>query len=754
MDRKWIQAALVGTCAAAVALVLWMAGTFDLWEFATWRWRAEFFSAPGAATEKIKLILVDQNSLAWGEKENGWSWPWPREVYGPIIDFCARSGAKVVVFDMLFTESSLYGVDDDRALAEAINRAPAFVVPLSLGKKSGTVKTWPREVPRRLRLQSDNIDQWLASGSCREAAMPGAAFPVPEVCASSAILASVSQEPDFDGVFRRCHLFHLFDGRITPSLGMAAFLAGKAAETSRAGSAPADARQPGEHAPVESGEDPGTGPGNGEPAPPGEGSCPPQEMTLRRGSLDVAGRTVPTDDSGKAVLRFRGPAGSYETFSAAAVIQSELRLREGLTPVLENPEVFRNCYVLLGASASGLLDLRPTPVGRVYPGVELHATMLDNLISGDFLAEAPKWSCVLTVLLLSILSSILVVSGKKAWQSALVAGVFLPIPGIIGFAAYPMGYWWPIILHQAAVTASVAGGVFINYSREGRQRAFIKKAFRYYLSPAVIEKILQDPAKLELGGERRELTIFFSDLQGFSSISERLDPHSLTTLLNDYLSDMTDIILEEGGTLDKYEGDAIIAFWNAPADQPDHARRACRAAIRCQMKLEERRDEFLQRTGASLHARIGINTGPVVVGNMGSRKRFDYTVLGDAANLASRLEGANKVFGTFTMVSEATWSRTGGEFSGRELGLLRVVGRKTPVRVYEPVGPHDSDTEKELEPFRRALEAYYARDPAGALAILSGLPDDPAARAYAARCQSLADHPDSPWDIVWNLKEK
>ncbi len=753
MGRKWVQGALLGAVATAIALGFWAAGLLDLWEFATWRWRVEMFAKPVAASEKIKLILLDQSSLAWGEKENGWSWPWPREVYAPIIEYCARSGARAVVFDMLFTESSLYGVDDDRSLAEAINRAPAFVVALSLGKKSGDTKSWPQEIPRRFPLKSTSLDEWLSSGSCGEAVMTRAAFPVPEVCASSAILASVSQEPDFDGIFRRCHLFHLFDGEITPSLGMAAFLAAEAAEPARPGASSIDGPKQGGQA---------AGPGESSAPetqkngaqPPGDASCAPREMTLKSGCIEVAGRSIPTDDSGKAILRFRGPVGTYGTFSAAAVIQSELRLREGQKPVIEDPNVFKDCYVFLGVSAPGLLDLRPTPVSKVYPGVELHATVLDNLISNDFLREPSKWSCILTTLLLSILSCVLVVSGGRAWQSALAIGVFLPVPGLIGFIAYPLGYWWPIVLHQVAVTLSLGGGVFINYAHEGRQRAFIKKAFKYYLSPAVIEKILKDPSKLELGGERRELSIFFSDLQGFSSISERLDPHTLTSLLNDYLSDMTDIILEEGGTLDKYEGDAIIAFWNAPIDQPDHARRACRAAVRCQMKLRERREEFMNRTGAALHARIGINTGPVVVGNMGSRKRFDYTVLGDAANLASRLEGANKGFGTFTMVSESTWSQTQHEFVGRELALLRVVGRKTPVRVYELIGLSGYTPGRELEAFQSALARYYARDPAGALEIFATLTDDPAARAYANRCQNLLSHPEDSWDVVWNLTDK
>jgi len=257
-----------------------------------------------------------------------------------------------------------------------------------------------------------------------------------------------------------------------------------------------------------------------------------------------------------------------------------------------------------------------------------------------------------------------------------------------------------------------------------------------------------------LGGERRELSIFFSDLQGFSSISERLDPQDLTSLLNDYLSDMTDIILAEEGTVDKYEGDAIIAFWNAPLDQPDHALRACRAALQCQRRLQERSREFQERAGSAVRMRIGINTGVVVVGNMGSRQRFDYTVLGDAANLASRLEGANKAFGTGIMIAESTWVQTVGQIAGREIGLLRVVGRKTPVRVFEPVSSDSSFAGDRLHLFERGLACCYENRWTDALEVFLALDDDPVAAVYGRHCRQLLEDPASTWDGVWNLTQK
>jgi len=218
---------------------------------------------------------------------------------------------------------------------------------------------------------------------------------------------------------------------------------------------------------------------------------------------------------------------------------------------------------------------------------------------------------------------------------------------------------------------------------------------------------------------------------------------------------MTDLILEEGGTLDKYEGDAIIAFWNAPLSQPDHAVRAVHAAVRCQRKLAERRAEFEQRTGAVLKMRIGLNTGAVVVGNMGSRERFDYTVLGDAANLASRLEGANKALGTYLMIAESTWALTNGAFPGRELGQLTVVGRKTPVRVYEATGLEGEPARAADRSFEDALAQTRAGQWPEAAAAFETLNDDPAAQTYARKCRTLAAAgPGAAWDGIWNLTEK
>jgi adenylate cyclase len=334
--------------------------------------------------------------------------------------------------------------------------------------------------------------------------------------------------------------------------------------------------------------------------------------------------------------------------------------------------------------------------------------------------------------------------------------VFIALPVGAGFAAYPFGFWLPVApLITAALLAMVAA-VITNYAVEGRQKRFIKGAFKQYLSPIVIEKLMENPDRLTLGGEEKTLSIFFSDVQGFTSISEKLSPTELTALLNEYLTAMTDIIHQTGGTIDKYEGDAIIAFWNAPLEQEDHAARAVRAALMCQKKLAEMRDDLRQRYRSNLFVRIGINTGPVVVGNMGSNQRFDYTFLGDAGNMAARLEGINKQFGTYLLVSGNTLAAAGDAFPAREISRVRVVGKAVPITIYEPMLPETAEARREpLAAFDAALRTYYGGNFADAQRAFEALAaQDPVASIYARRCTTLAATPPPDWDGIWNITEK
>jgi len=659
----------IGLVAGLISLGAWQLGWLESWEAPTWTWRARFFAPRETPSPKVKLILLDQASLDWAQRENGWGWPWPREVHGAIAAFCARGGARALALDLLFTEPSVYGVSDDEAMGEALRAGTPAILPVLPG---GHQTTWPPYMPR----PNVSIDMPVVIESTN------LLFPVAEIAAGAAAAGHATGRPDADGVFRRLAPFCRFDGIEIPALGLAAWLTA---------------------------------------------SSEPNAIVAAPRRLQVGNKTVPLDQNGNAILRFRGRDGLPEAVSAAAVVQSELRLREGEPPTL-SPETFKDCYVFVGCSAPALLDLRPIPVNAKCPGVVLHTTFVDNLLTDSFIAEANPTAVVLGVLATAIFASLSLTYAGRWWQAGPLSAVWLGAPVLVGFAAYAQGWWWPVAAHETAVGLGLVGALAMNYWAEGRQKAFIKQAFRHYLSG--------------------------TDLAGFSTFSERLGPVELTALLNDYLSEMTDIILDEGGTLDKYEGDAIIAFWNAPLEQSDHAVRACRTALRCQRRLGELRPDYQERTGAALHMRVGLNTGPVVVGNMGSRKRFNYTILGDAANLAARLEGANKAFGTETMVSEKTWQLASAELRGRKLADLRVVGRKTAVAVYELTGYATDPEPANGKMFADGLARFGAADFPGAAALFEQLPNDPAAQHYAQRCAQLAATPPAAWDGVWELTQK
>lgn len=702
MLKRLLQATAIGLGSAFLAFALWQAKALTRFENVTWSWRARHFAVPAPSTDQIRLIFLDQYSLDWGKKR-GWSWPWPRQVYTPVLDFCKRAGAKAVAFDVIFSEPSVYGVDDDGALGAAIAATPGFVGAMFVANENLENASWPVAVPQSkvmLTHDSDGIDRFLYSK---------ASFPVPEVATNASLLGSVFGGIGGDAVYARLKPFQVFDGRVVPSLGLGAYLASRSNRV----------------------------------------------VSVTPFSFRAGATVLPMDEDGGLILRYRGHSQSHKTVNVAAVIESELRIRAKQVPII-SPDSFKDAYVFLGFTAPGLKDLRPTPVDANYPGVEIHATFLDNLLAADFMRDPPAegvfWLCVF----LAIAAAVSVRFGRTAWHSMAAFAVFLALPPALGFYAYKLGIWLPMVALWVSTGPALVGALVLNYATEGRQKRFIKGAFRQYLSPVVIEELLQHPDRLQLGGETRDLSIFFSDVRGFTSISEGLSPDRLTALLNDYLTAMTDIIYRHGGTVDKYEGDAIIAFWNAPLAMSDHARQAVLAALECQQQLVRTSLELKARYGHELHARIGINTGPVVVGNMGSRQRFNYTFLGDAGNLASRLEGVNKQFGTSILVSEMTRIRTGDSIPMREIARVQVVGRRQPVRVFEPLTAGDANGRREvLDTFAAALAAFYEGRNDEALRLFAAIETaDAAAAAYARRCRELVQNPAQPQDGVWIMTEK
>ncbi len=704
MQQHLLQALGIGLLATLLASALWQFGILNRWESSFWDAEVGWFKHPEKTTDQIRLIFLDQDSLDWGKKM-GWEWPWPREVYAPVLDFCRRSGTKAVAFDVIFSEPS-DRIDQDAALGDAIKRTPAFVGTLFVGNETGSATNWPAWIPESgIRFRDHYPDQ------NNPFKMGQAMFPIPEVATNAAILGTVFGNPDPDGIYRRLRPFSLFDGKVVPSLGLGAYLA---ASTNRS-------------------------------------------LYLQESWFGINHRRIRMhlDGNGQSILRYRGGSKTHQTVNISGVIESELLMREGKPPLID-PAFFKDTYVFLGFTAPGLKDLRPSPLDSTYPGVEVHATFLDNLLAGDFMRDAAGWASFLLAFLLACGGAIAIRLGRHVWQNIIVFALLLPLPVLLGFLAYAHGFWLPVAFILAATLPSLTGTLALNYATEGKQKRFIKGAFKQYLSPLVIEELVQHPERLKLGGELRELSIFFSDIRGFTGISEHLNPQELTALLNDYLTAMTDIIYAHGGTVDKYEGDAIIAFWNAPLAQKNHAILAVHTALECQAKLTELNPKYKEQIGSELHQRIGLNSGPVVVGNMGSRQRFNYTFLGDAGNLAARLEGINKQFGTSLLISENTRKQLDDSIAVREIARVQVVGRKEPVTVYEPMMPAEANARKDiLTVFAQALAQYTEGNLNEALSRFSSIEkQDAPAAAYVQRCRAMLSQSQTEWTGVWTMTEK
>ena len=529
-------------------------------------------------------------------------------------------------------------------------------------------------------------------------------FPIDEIASSAKLIGNVNSLPDSDGTIRRARLFYQWKNYKIPTLGIASYFVGG-----------------------------------------DEDDALPEELNLR----------------------FTKSIDDYLPYSAGDILKAQADIRAGREREL-NPEDFEDMYVFFGLYAPGLFDICQTPVSASYPGVGIHITLLDNILSGNRIVKTGFLINALIILICIILAGLPEIFSEKIKSrtasisiNAVRFLVFVALYLFIAYYLFRLGIAIPAASVLAGMVLSFVASLAVSYMVEGKQRRYLKNAFKQYLSPAVIEQLIADPSQLKLGGERKEISIFFSDLQGFTSISESLTPEALTELLNDYLSDMSKIILDSGGTIDKYEGDAIIAFWNAPARVEHHARSALEAAWACQKKLEERRADFEKRAqGRPFKMRIGLNTGFAIVGNMGSVSRFDYTMLGDSVNLAARLEGLNKQFGSYTMCAEAAKKQaeeSGTVLKFRELARAAVVGKSEPVVVYEVMDEKTYNEKKALlDSFDRGLKEFYAGNFKEALNIFAQTEEaDPPSKHYAEKCKTLiSQKPEGEWLGIWKADTK
>jgi adenylate cyclase len=478
------------------------------------------------------------------------------------------------------------------------------------------------------------------------------------------------------------------------------------------------------------------------------------------------GRTLelPVDLDGTMLVNYYGPSKERSEFDARDDRGTFPRV--SLADVHDgtfDPELVRGKVVLVAVTAMGTYDQRVTPFSPNVPGVEVHAAALQNLIAGDALTRRPQ-----VVWLEMLLSVLLAVGfGVALHRLGIWAGTLVALAAAITWIG--ADYLWlfrnALWFHQVPMLAQIgstwAAVTLWGYFAEGREKALLKREFSTVLSPTVVDELLKNPALAGLGGAERELTVMFSDIRGFTSISETLSPEGLTQFLNEYLTPMTDILIQRQGTLDKYMGDAIMAFWGAPILQADHAARACLAALDMLESLRELRLRWKGEGKPDIDVGIGLNSGLMRVGFMGSARMRNYTLLGDNVNLGSRLEGVNKQYGTNIIVSQATYEAARHVVYARELDAIRVKGKREPVIIFElrGKGSPDGAEARLLDTFDEALSLYQERRFAEARArfevALSLFPQDEPSRLYIERCEAFARvPPPAGWDGVFEMTTK
>lgn len=680
MKKKNLFLLVVFFLVTIIFCFLQFLNSFDWFEKKFYDLRMQQTSSFFTPSENIAVVLLDQESLDWAKDEFGWSWPWPREAYADILDYFSRSNVSSFIFDMIYSENSLYGKSDDEKFSESSRK---------FGKAIQTV------------FYDENND------------LSQKVYPIPLLKNSCASLGSVQSLLDKDGVARRARLFSSSKEK-EASLSIAALL-------------------------------------------------------LEKNNFDL--NKIPLAKDGGMYIRFQNDLTRYAPYNAAQILKSEYLLRKSSTDEVINqedfiePENFDNMHIFFGLLAPGLYDICSTPVSSAYPGVGVHISQLDTILQENYLFDVSNFILILLIGLFSFLGTISgSLSSKKGYGHSLIYKFLFFAFCIFSYIFFNYfffikGYILPLLSPFLALIFSFVVVLTKIFLTDGRQKRFIKNAFKQYLSPVIIENLISNPHQLKLGGEKRNITAYFSDIQGFTAIAESLSPEELTEVLNYYLTSMTDIILAYGGTIDKYEGDAIVAFWGAPVYQHNHAFMALSAAMACQKKLSEMQEDLYAKTGFFVKQRIGLNTGNAIVGNLGSTQHFNYTMIGDTVNLASRLEGINKQFNTYTLCSENTMKEVfmySSDFKFKFIANIAVFGKTEGVKIFEPYFIKDyKNKEKNIKSFEEALSLYTNGNFLLAKEKFEEIKGfDSSAEKYILLCENYILNPPKDWDGIYRATEK
>jgi adenylate cyclase len=605
----------------------------------------------------VRVVDIDEESL----KQIG-QWPWPRTVLADLVTKLGQNGAAAIGFDMVFPEpdrmspantlrfwpnaEALVGLrqeieklpSNDQVFAEAIGTAPVV-----LGFIAAPQGTSIPETKAGFAHGGDDPKLFVAF-------YPGAAASLKELQDKAQGTGSLNWIPDQDQIIRRMPMLVRIGDTLFPSFAADMLRLAQGASTYMVKSSGAS----GEKA---FGEKTGI-------------------VKVRVGDFEI-----PTEADGQMWIRFT-PEAKERYLPAWKVLNGEI-----------GKDDIEGRILLIGTSAAGLLDLRATPLDASVPGVSLHAQAIEQILQGSFL-QRPDFATaaeLLYILVIGVLIAFLIYRLGAAGSAVLGGAAVAAVIGISWYAFDALGWLVDPIYPAVALTAIYLVGTLVVFLRTERERNRVRHAFSHYMAPALVERLADDPSRLKLGGETRDMTLLFSDVRGFTGISEGLDAEELTRFLNSLFTPLSNIILEEQGTIDKFMGDAVMAFWNAPLDDHAHPSHACSAALRMMREMEILNERWREEAEAKgkpfkpVRLGIGLNTGICCVGNLGSETRFDYSVIGDNVNVASRLEGQSKTYDVGTVVGESTTARA-PDFAFLELDLLKVKGKTEATRVFALLG--------------------------------------------------------------------
>ncbi len=660
----------------------------------------------------------------------------PRFIYAKAIQNLTKAGAKVIGIDVSMSDPDKYSAANDTELENAIKKFRNVVV---AGKIDEVWESQKSESGRDITYFNDSTykkKKYNYENIFYDA---------------DSSLGIVQVPPDFDQVFRRYLPFRKTDitNKRVPSFGFALvskYLGRKGTDTA----------------------------------------------SVESDYFVLGGKRIPRFDRSSVLINFYGPSRTFPHVKLIDVIDDmdfktndEINYGEEINSwdLLRSEEstknIFKDKVVIIGSTMPEDRDLLACSFAKgerkgdnlIY-GVEFHANIVQNILSGNFLSQQSKSSEIILLILIAVISfySTSALRKIKKLPGFLIEIVNLIISVALIYGIYKLSFF--LFIHSKIVAAIVSPSLTVvigyfsstayHFIKERHQNVVIKGMFSQYVNKDVVNELIGHPEKLRLGGERKNITILFSDIAGFTTFAENKSPEELVRFINEYLNAMTDLVLQYGGTLDKYLGDAVMAFWGAPIETDDHAFNACLTALKMQEKLAEMRDLWSASGEVQIRIRIGINTGDVIVGNIGGEKRFDYTVLGDDVNLASRLEGANKEYGTNIMIGESTYEACKEKILARELDIIRVKGKKKPAKVFELISiKGDEKAEKALEEihlYQQAIELYRLRSFDAAhdyfKRSFEKLSDYPS-KVYMQRCEFyMKNPPDQNWDGVFEMKTK